>query len=138
MVMGVAPDRQQLAAGKTIHLGEDILLARHGERIVQLRQDRKHDLTIARLRDGRTDWAANTLAGMTEPIPESPALRMGRLADDFKADKLAMPSGEVRFLAKLGAIWGGLSLVLSAGILWLTYQSVNPELMQSMMGATGS
>lgn len=138
MVMSVAPDRQQIAAGKTMYLGEDILLARHGERIVQLRQDRKHDLTIARLRGGRTDWAANTLAGMTEPIPESPAMWMGRLADDFKADKLSMPSGEVRFLAKLGVIWGGLSLALSAGILWLTYQSVNPELMQSMMGAAGS
>lgn len=138
MVMSVAPDRQQRATGRTMHLGEDILLARHGDRIIQLRQDRKHDLTIARLHGGRTDWAANTLAGLTERVPESPAMRMGRLADDFKTDKLPMPSDEVRFLAKLGVIWGGLSLALSAGILWLTYQSANPDLMQSMMGATGS
>lgn len=136
--MSVAPDRQQRAANKTMPLGEDILLARHGDRIIQLRQDRKHDLTIARLHDGHTDWAANTLAGMSERIPESPAMWMGRLADDFKADKLPMPSGEVRFLAKLGVIWGGLSLVLSTGILWLTYQSANPELMHSMMGVAGS
>lgn len=136
--MRVASDRQQLATGKTMHLGQDILLVRHGNDIVQLRQDRKHDITIARLRGGRTDWAPNTLAGVTPSMPESPALRMGRLADDFKADKLPMRRDEVRFLAKLGAVWGGVALALSGGILWLTYQSANPDLMQSMLGATGS
>lgn len=135
--MGVAPVHQQLVSGKTMHLGEDILLARHGEAITELRQDRKHDITIARLRGGRTDWAANALVDMTPRITDSPIVRVGRLADDFKADKLAIKRDEARFLAKVGAIWGGVIVALSAGILWLTAHSSNPEMLQAMMTTPG-
>lgn len=131
--MSVAPDHQRVVSGKVMHLGEDILLARHGEAISELRQDRRHDITIARLHGGTTDWAANSLVDMTPRITDSPIARVGRLADDFKADKLPIKRDEARFLAKVGAIWGGVVLVLSGGVLWLAYHAANTELLQAMM-----
>jgi len=135
--MRAAPARQRLGSGKVMHLGEDIMLARHGERITELRQDRKHDITIARLQGGRTDWASNKLVDMTPRITDSPVARMGRLADDFKADKLSIKREEARFLAKVGAVWGGVVVALGAGILWMTYNTANPELLQAMMTTPG-
>lgn len=131
--MSVAPGHQRVVSGKVMHLGEDILLARHGDAISELRQDRKHGITIARLHGGTTDWAANSLVDMTPRITDSPMARVGRLADDFKADKLPIKRDEARFLAKVGAIWGGVVVVLSGGILWLVSTSAHPELLQAMM-----
>lgn len=135
--MRAAPARQRLGSGRVMHLGEDILLARHGERITELRQNRKHGVTVARLQGGGTDWASNTLVDMTPRITDSPVARMGRWADDFSADKLSIKRDEARFLAKVGAVWGGVVVALGAGILWMTYNSANPELLQAMMANPG-
>lgn len=132
-----APTRQSLVSEKTLHLGEDILLARHGESITELLQNRKHDITIARLRGGRTDWAANSLVDMTPRITDSPVARLGRLSNDFKADKLSIKRDEARFLAKVGAVWGGVVVALSGAVLWLAYNSGNSEMLQAMMTNPG-
>lgn len=44
-------------------LGEDILLARHGDRILRLRQDHRGGQTVASLRDGTMDAAPNRIEG---------------------------------------------------------------------------
>lgn len=135
--MRAAPTRQGLVSEKTLHLGEDILLARHGDRITELRQNRKHGITIARLRGGRTDWAVNSLVDMTPRVTDSPVTRLGRLNDDFQADRLSIKRDEARLLAKIGAIWGGVVMALSGGIVWLAYSSGNSEMLQSMMTNPG-
>ncbi|WP_417234228.1 hypothetical protein [Arthrobacter sp.] len=135
--MREAPARQGLVSAKAMHVGEDILLARHGDRITELRQNRKHDITIARLQGGATDWAANRLVDMTPRITDSPAARFGRLSDDFRSDKLGIKRDEARFLAKVGAVWGGVVVALSGGILWMAYHSGNTEMMQALMTNPG-
>lgn len=135
--MRVAPARQGFGTSKVMHVGEDILLARHGDRIAELRQNRKHDITIARLHGGSTDWAANSLVDMSPRVTDFPVARIGRLTDDFKADRLGIKRDEARFLARIGAIWGGVVLALTGGILWLTYTSGNSEMLHAVMANPG-
>ena len=90
----------------TIPLGEDILLARHGANIVKLRQDRKTRQTVAYLRDGATDTAANVLA-----VPVlTPAASFIRGVQASHKDEAAAARRELRALANLS-----LAFVAEAG-----------------------
>jgi hypothetical protein len=120
---------------RNMRLGEDILLARHGDKIVSLRLDRKSDSVVAVLSDGSTDSARNSLVDMRPRITASPVLSIGRLAGDFQADKLSIKRDEAKLIAKLGALWGGIALSLAGGILWMTYNSADPEMLQALLTA---
>ncbi|GAB3620167.1 hypothetical protein GCM10027417_14280 [Glutamicibacter endophyticus] len=101
----------------TIPLGEDILLARHGANIIKFRQDRKNGRTVAYLRNGQTDTAANLVARVGALTP---ADSMRGAAERFLNDEATVSRREARTLAKIslgysivaGVVFGGLLLAL--------------------------
>lgn len=102
-----------------MRLGEDILLARHGDHIVELRHARKADVMVARLRDGSTDWAPNSLGELNVMPVTAPVARMNKLADDFASDKLPVSRSEARFLLKVSLAWSAVAAVLAGGMTML-------------------
>lgn len=104
-----------------IPLGEDILLARHGQNVVEFRQDRKNSATIAFLRGGQTDSASNKLStGILVSTVRTPAEAMSQGAVSYLKNEAAVSRQEVRSLAKIslgfsaliGTVFGGLLLAL--------------------------
>ncbi|GAA4367526.1 hypothetical protein [Paeniglutamicibacter cryotolerans] len=122
-------------AQQPMSLGADILLARHGDFIVELRHDRKADVMVARLRDGSADWAPNSLGGANAMPATVPVARMHQLADDFAADKLPFTRSELRFLVKVSLAWAAVAAVLAGGMTLLAMNMGNTWLVESMHGA---
>lgn len=122
-------------AQRTMPLGEDILLARHGDRIIEMTQDRKQGLTVARLADGSTDHASNFLVNLNAMVALSPAERVGKLAGDYSADRLPIRRQDVKFMLWLSAAWATASAVVVGGMTWAIYNFSDPEIVISMMGA---
>ncbi|MFD1214552.1 hypothetical protein ACFQ36_21210 [Arthrobacter sp. GCM10027362] len=57
------------------HVGQDILLARHGNHICATRYDRRRNCIVARLDDGTFDMAPNVIAVGAVPARISAVLR---------------------------------------------------------------
>ncbi|NKX54106.1 hypothetical protein [Arthrobacter mobilis] len=91
------------------HVGQDILLARHGSRICATRYDRRRNCIVATLDDGTFDTAPNVIAAGVLPPTISSVL-----AEDY------------RYLAKLCAIYLLFAVVLTTGVLAMT--SASPAL----------
>lgn len=118
-----APARQAWRSGarafagvSTGSLGEDILLARHGDRILRLRQDHRTGQTVATLRDGTTDAAPNRIdGGILAPRPgERARLSWATLTEGGGSET----ASELRFLGRLTAIWIAASVLLCALMAW--------------------
>ena len=118
---------------KTMPLGEDILLARHGDRIVEMTQDRKNQLTIARLVDGSIDSASNYLVNIKEMMALTPAERMSNLAGDYSADRLQISRKDIKFMMRISAIWTAASAVVIGGMTWAIYTYGDAEALTYMM-----
>lgn len=116
-------------------LGEDILLARHGDRILEMTQDRKNNLTLVRLADGSTDSASNYLVDVRAMVALSPAERFGKVAGDYSAGGLPVSRSDVKMLARLSAVWLAASTVLIGGVAWAVYTYGDPATVMSIMGA---
>ena len=116
--------------------GEDILLARHGSNIAEMTQDRKHNLTRARLADGSIDTASNFLVSLNAMAAITPAERLGKVAGDYSADRLPVSRSDIRFMAKLSAAWGVASLALIGGMSWALYTFGDPEMLMQVMGTS--
>ncbi|GAA0195330.1 hypothetical protein ACF046_06415 [Glutamicibacter creatinolyticus] len=115
----------------TIPLGEDILLARHGSNIVKLRQDRKNRQTVAYLRDGATDTAANVLG-----VPAlTPAATFGQSVQTYLNDEAAVSRKEVRSLAKLSLGFSAFTGAVFGGLLLLAYKVGGSELLDNLSAA---
>lgn len=115
----------------TIPLGEDILLARHGANIVKLRQDRKNRQTVAYLRDGATDTAANVLA-----VPVlTPAASFSRGVQTYLNDEAAVTRKEVRSLAKLSLGFSAVAGALFGGLLLIAYKVGGNEMLDHISTA---
>ena len=54
------------------HVGQDILLARHGSRICATRYDRRRNCVVATLDDGTFDTAPNVMARIAAMSQVSP------------------------------------------------------------------
>jgi hypothetical protein len=117
-------------------LGEDILLARHGSNIVEMTQDRKNNLTRARLVDGSFDTASNFLVSLNAMAAITPAERFSKVAGDYSADRLPVSRSEIRFMAKLSAAWGVASLAFIGGISWVILNYGEPEMLMQVMGTS--
>lgn len=117
-------------------LGEDILLARHGDRLIEMTQDRKNNLTVARLVDGSTDSASNYLVNLNDMAALSPVERLGKVAGDYSEDRLPVSRREVKLMLRLSAAWLAVSSVVVGGLSWVIYTYGDPELIISMMGPT--
>ena len=111
-------------------LGEDILLARHGDRLIEMTQDRKNNLT------GSTDSASNYLVNLNDMAALSPVERLGKVAGDYSEDRLPVSRREVKLMLRLSAAWLAVSSVVVGGLSWAIYTYGDPELMISMMGPT--
>lgn len=118
---------------RTMPLGEDILLARHGDRIVEMTQDRKKQLTVARLVDGSTDSASNYLVNIKELLALSPAERMSKLAGDYSADRLQISRKDIKFMMRISALWTAASAVFIGGMTWAIYTYGDAETLSLMM-----
>jgi hypothetical protein len=123
-------------ARRTMPLGEDILLARHGSNIAEMTQDRKNNLTRARLVDGSIDTASNFLVSLNAMAAVTPAERFSKVAGDYSADRLSVSRSEIRFMAKLSAVWGVASLAFIGGMSWVVYNYGDPEMLMQVMGTS--
>lgn len=114
-----------------MRLGEDILLARHGDNIASMRLDRRADRMVATLRDGSIDCASNRILA-TAP---SPLARFGAQIQAVREDKAEVSRSEIRTLAKFSAIWLVISIIFTVGIVALAVVSPGGSdvLNQSMM-----
>ncbi|RAX48729.1 hypothetical protein DQ353_13435 [Arthrobacter sp. AQ5-05] len=121
---------------KTMPLGEDILLARHGSSIVEMTQDRKNNLTRARLVDGSTDTASNFLVSLNAMAATTPAERFTKVAGDYSADRLPVSRQEIRFMAKVTGIWAVASTAFIGALGWVIFNYGDHESLVGMMGTT--
>lgn len=126
-----------MLARNAMPLGEDILLARHGSNIVEMTQDRRNNLTRARLADGRIDTASNFLVGLNamSAVAQTPASRLDKVAENYSADKLPVSRKEMRFMAKLAGAWAATSLVIVGGLSWVIFTYGDAESLVQVMGA---
>ncbi|MGL3805315.1 hypothetical protein ACSYDW_04395 [Paeniglutamicibacter sp. R2-26] len=121
-------------AQRSMPLGEDILLARHGDRIVKMTVDRKHNLTRALLADGTNDTASNFLVNLNAIAAVTPAERLGKVAGDYSADRLPVSRRDIRLMVRLSAAWAVVSTALIGGLTWAVYNYGDPELLAQVMG----
>lgn len=126
-----------LLARNAMPLGEDILLARHGSHIVEMTQDRRNNVTRARLADGSIDTASNFLVSLNAmaSAAQTPASRFSKAADSYSADQLPVSRKEIRFMAKLAGAWAATSLVFVGGLSWVIFTYGDPDSLVQMMGA---
>lgn len=80
---------------RQMHVGEDILLARHGQRIERLKLDRRTNSMFATLTDGSWDFASNVI------LPPAAA-----------ADDSVFSASDARILVRLILGWIAFSALL--------------------------
>ena len=119
--------RARTARRGRMHLGEDILLARHGSRIQSLRLDRRADRMVATLTDGTIDCASNRLL----PSGPTPVEVLRATVDAVRTDTASVSRAELRTLARFSAVWCAVSVVLTGIIVGLSSVSGSPELLQA-------
>ncbi|WP_308113554.1 hypothetical protein [Arthrobacter sp. ISL-30] len=87
-------------------VGHDILLARHGNHISQMRLDRENDRVIALLDDGSVDTAPNRIS----PLLEMPETFRSLLCNDWRSILLAgavmLTVGLVAMVIAMGMMGG--------------------------------
>lgn len=115
-------------------LGEDILLARHGDRVVRMTQDRGRGVTVAVLRGGEVDVAPNRLDVV---VPAPPAERAAAFVRDYRAGQSGVDRDEVRLLVRMSAIWTAATVAVCSATAWWAVSAVDPEALQAMMMAGG-
>lgn len=123
-------------AHRTMPLGEDILLARHGDRIVEMTQDRKNNVTRVLLSDGTSDTASNFLVSLNALAAVTPVERFGKMAGDYSADRLPVSRGEIRLMVRLSAAWAVVSTAVVGGLSWAIYSYGDAEMLAQIMGST--
>lgn len=114
-------------------LGEDILLARHGDQILRLRQDHRTGQTVATLRGGTTDAAPNRIDGGVLALRpgESARLAWSTLTDDGSPET----ARELRFLGRLTAIWIAASLLACALMAWGMATFMDPAVAEDLVSS---
>lgn len=127
------PSIRPFAGATAGTLGEDILLARHGDRILRLRQDHRTGQTVATLRDGATDAAPNRIAGGTLALRPGERARLHWTALTRDGDPEAIR--ELRFFGRLSAIWIVASVALCLLMAWGMATFMDPAAAEELMSA---
>ncbi|MDP9884913.1 hypothetical protein J2W21_002431 [Sinomonas atrocyanea] len=112
-----------------MRLGEDILLARHGDNIASLRLDRRANRMVATLRDGSIDCASNSVLAA---VP-SPMARLGAQLHAVRTDTASVSRSDARALIKFSLVWLLISVVLTVGVIWAVTASGNAEMVNSAL-----
>ncbi|MGP4995276.1 hypothetical protein [Glutamicibacter ardleyensis] len=122
-----------------IPLGEDILLARHGESIIKFRQDRKNRATVAYLRGGEMDSASNILsANVLSTSVRTPVQTISQGTMTCLNNESSVSRQEVRSLVKVSLGFSAVMGVVFGGLLLALYKVGGNEAITSLssMGAT--
>lgn len=108
--------RNRIFGRRSMHLGEDILLARHGARIDRLTHDRRNNRMVAVLCDGTVDYASNARLA-TAPTPLE---RLSQQIQDVREDKAAVSKADLKVLGWFTAGWAVVSALFIVGIIALS------------------
>ncbi|MDI3329338.1 MAG: hypothetical protein QJR09_01215 [Micrococcus sp.] len=112
-------------------LGEDILLARHGDHIDHFRQDPDGSRTVAVLHDGGTDTAPNHFDGGAVHLSPVDRTRL-RLAE-LSSGTHAQTRREIGFLTKLSLAWLLVSVAVFGLMMWGITTAMEPGDLQIVM-----
>lgn len=96
-------------------------------------QDRRNNLTRARLVDGSFDTASNFLVSLSAMAAVTPAERFSKVAGDYSADRLPVSRSEIRFMAKLTGVWAVASTAFMAGLAWVIFNYGDPAALTQVM-----
>ncbi|MCO1340268.1 hypothetical protein BJH93_15460 [Kocuria polaris] len=118
-------------------LGEDILLARHGDAVKRFRQDRRQGVTVAVLRGGGRDSAPNRLDAVV-PSALPPAERAAAAARDFRAGWGETQHAEARYLAKFAVLGTVLTVAACSATAWIAYSVLGADALRNVMTAGGA
>ena len=121
--------RARTARRGRMHLGEDILLARHGSRIQSLRLDRRADRMVATLTDGTIDCASNRLL----PSGPTPVEVLRAKVDAVRAETSPATRADLHIILRFSAIWLAISVVLTGVIVGLSAASGSTDLLQTSL-----
>jgi hypothetical protein len=99
-----------------MHLGQDILLARHGSRIDRFTLDRRNHRTIAVLNDGTVDYAPNRLVA----VPPTPLERLSQQVQDVRDGVSPLTQAELKVLLWFTLGWIVLSVLFVVGVIALS------------------
>ncbi|QCU78954.1 hypothetical protein E7744_13065 [Citricoccus sp. SGAir0253] len=124
--------RRSLATAQPGPLGEDILLARHGDRIESFRQDARTNRTVAALRDGGMDSAPNHLDGGAVRL--SPVDRTQLRLATLSSARGAETRRELRFLGRITLAWLVVSAIAFGAMMWGA-AAMDPQDLQMVMSS---
>ncbi|WP_334171539.1 hypothetical protein [Sinomonas sp.] len=100
---------------RTMRLGEDILLARHGSHINRMTHDRRNHRMVAILDNGTVDYASNVLVAP----PRTPIERLQQQIRDVRDDVAPITKSDLRVLGWFTAGWAVISALFIVGIIVL-------------------
>lgn len=112
------PHRRKGLLGRrpAMHLGQDILLARHGSRIDRFTLDRRNHRTVAVLNDGTVDYAPNRLVA----VPPTPLERLSQQVQDVRDGVSPLTKAELKVLLWFTLGWIVLSVLFVVGVIALS------------------
>lgn len=88
---------------RRLHIGEDILLARHGNSICRMAFDRRNNTMVAYLDDGTADRASNVISSAGASV----AVESGAV----------LTREDAKFISIASGIWLAASLALAGGVM---------------------
>lgn len=109
--------RSRFFGRRSMHLGEDILLARHGAHIHHLAHDRRNGRMVAVLRDGTVDYASNARFAPAAPTPLE---RLSRQLQDVRDDVAPVSKADLKVLGWFTAGWAVVSALFIVGMIVLS------------------
>lgn len=112
---------------RTMRLGEDILLARHGSHINRMTHDRRNHRMVAFLDNGTVDYASNVLMAPRQ----TPIARLQQQIQDVRDDVAPITKSDLRVLAWFTAGWAVISALFIVGIFALSSTSGGAAIAQA-------
>ncbi|WP_422934307.1 hypothetical protein [Sinomonas sp. P47F7] len=108
--------RSRFFGRRSMHLGEDILLARHGAHIHHLVHDRRNRRMVAVLHDGTVDFASNALLAAAP----TPLERLSQQLQDVRNDVAPISKADLKILGWFTAGWAVVSAIFIVGTIALS------------------
>lgn len=122
------PHRRKGPFGRrTMRLGEDILLARHGSHINRMTHDRRNQRMVAVLDNGTVDYASNVLVAPRQ----TPIARLQQQIEDVRNDVSPITKSDLRVLGWFTAGWAVVSTLFIVGIIALASTSAGAGFAQA-------
>lgn len=115
-------------------LGADILMARHGKRIVAWKLEHSGERTRAKLSDGTWDSAPNSLVLSGVSPARVAAHKTAEVVDQLTGEAAVFDRQERRFFGKVLVVWTVASALLMGGLIaLLSSGGVDAETLRSLV-----